>query len=108
MAESGNRTESRRDRQRRELVAEIVEIARAQLASGGRAAVSWRGIAREVGMNPASLYTYFDGLDDLFTAVILDSYGGLAAALGTLLLLGVLALYWLYNRIVGIDNMKLG
>ncbi len=33
---------------------------------------------------------------------------GLAAALGTLLLLGVLALYWLYNRIVGIDNMKLG
>ena len=33
---------------------------------------------------------------------------GLAAALGTLLLLGVLALYWLYNRVVGIDNMKLG
>jgi putative spermidine/putrescine transport system permease protein len=33
---------------------------------------------------------------------------GLAAALGGILLLGVLALYWLYNRIVGIDNMKLG
>jgi putative spermidine/putrescine transport system permease protein len=33
---------------------------------------------------------------------------GLAAALGGLLLFGVLALYWLYNRIVGIDNMKLG
>ncbi len=33
---------------------------------------------------------------------------GLAAALGGLLLAGVLALYWLYNRIVGIDNMKLG
>jgi putative spermidine/putrescine transport system permease protein len=33
---------------------------------------------------------------------------GLAAALGGLLLVGVLALYWLYNRIVGIDNMKLG
>ena len=33
---------------------------------------------------------------------------GLAAALGGLLLLGILALYWLYNRIVGIDNMKLG
>ena len=33
---------------------------------------------------------------------------GLAAALGTILLAGVLALYWLYDRIVGIDNMKLG
>jgi putative spermidine/putrescine transport system permease protein len=33
---------------------------------------------------------------------------GLAAALGGLLLAGVLALYWLYNRLVGIDNMKLG
>ncbi|MDH3474546.1 MAG: ABC transporter permease [Rhodospirillales bacterium] len=33
---------------------------------------------------------------------------GLAAALGGILLAGVLALYWLYNRVVGIDNMKLG
>ena len=33
---------------------------------------------------------------------------GLAAALGTMLLLLVLALYWLYDRIVGIDNVKLG
>ncbi len=32
----------------------------------------------------------------------------LAAALGGILLLGVLVLYWLYDRIVGIDNMKLG
>lgn len=33
---------------------------------------------------------------------------GLAAALGTILLLVVLALYILYDKIVGIDNMKLG
>ncbi|MDO6460954.1 ABC transporter permease [Granulosicoccaceae sp. 1_MG-2023] len=33
---------------------------------------------------------------------------GLAAALGTILLVVVLALYWLYDRIVGIDNVKLG
>ena len=32
----------------------------------------------------------------------------LAAAIGTILLLGVLALYWLYNRLIGIDKMKLG
>ena len=33
---------------------------------------------------------------------------GLAAALGTILLVLVLALYWVYDRIVGIDNVKLG
>lgn len=33
---------------------------------------------------------------------------GLAAALGVLLLAAVLVLYWLYDRIVGIDNVKLG
>jgi putative spermidine/putrescine transport system permease protein len=33
---------------------------------------------------------------------------GLAAALGTILLIVVLGLYLLYNKIVGIDNMKLG
>ncbi|MFO1350760.1 MAG: ABC transporter permease [Gammaproteobacteria bacterium] len=33
---------------------------------------------------------------------------GLAAAIGAILLVAVLALYWLYNRLVGIDNMKLG
>ncbi len=33
---------------------------------------------------------------------------GLAAALGTILLLLVVALYILYDKIVGIDNMKLG
>ena len=33
---------------------------------------------------------------------------GLAAALGAILLGGILALYWLYNRLVGIDKMKLG
>jgi putative spermidine/putrescine transport system permease protein len=33
---------------------------------------------------------------------------GLAAAMGAILLAGVLVIYWLYNRIVGIENMKLG
>jgi putative spermidine/putrescine transport system permease protein len=33
---------------------------------------------------------------------------GLAAALGSILLAGVLVLYWLYGRIVGVDNVKLG
>ncbi|TNC74993.1 ABC transporter permease [Rubellimicrobium roseum] len=33
---------------------------------------------------------------------------GLAAALGTILLAVVLLLYWVYDRLVGIDNVKLG
>ncbi|MCB1403727.1 MAG: ABC transporter permease subunit, partial [Rhodobacteraceae bacterium] len=33
---------------------------------------------------------------------------GLAAALATMLLIVVLALYWVYDRMVGIDNVKLG
>jgi putative spermidine/putrescine transport system permease protein len=33
---------------------------------------------------------------------------GLAAAMGTILLMVVLVIYWLYNRLVGIENMKMG
>jgi putative spermidine/putrescine transport system permease protein len=33
---------------------------------------------------------------------------GLAAALGGLLLIGVLVVYWVYNRLLGIDQMQLG
>ena len=32
----------------------------------------------------------------------------LAAALAALLLAGILILYWLYDRLIGIDNLKLG
>ncbi len=32
----------------------------------------------------------------------------LAAALGTILLVVVLTLYWVYNRLVGVDNLKFG
>ena len=31
-----------------------------------------------------------------------------ASALGTMLLVGVLTIYWIYNKLVGIDNIKLG
>jgi putative spermidine/putrescine transport system permease protein len=38
-----------------------------------------------------------------------DSYNwSLAAALAALLLFAVLILYWLYDRLIGIDNLKLG
>ena len=31
-----------------------------------------------------------------------------ASAMGLMLLAGVLAIYWVYNKLVGIDNIKLG
>ena len=31
-----------------------------------------------------------------------------ASAMGLMLLTGVLAIYWVYNKLVGIDNIKLG
>ncbi len=33
---------------------------------------------------------------------------GLAAAMGTILLVTILILYWIYDMIIGIDNMKMG
>ena len=33
---------------------------------------------------------------------------GLAAAMGTMLLFAVLALYWVYDKFIGIDNLKMG
>lgn len=72
---------TRRERLRAELTADIKAAARRQLEEDGPGAVSWRGIAREVGMSPASLYTYFESLDDLYTHLIADSFYGHAAAL---------------------------
>lgn len=70
--------ESRRQRLRRELNAQILEAARRQLDEGGPGAVSWRGVAAEVGMNPASLYTYVDGLNDLITRLLVEAFESLA------------------------------
>jgi len=54
------------------------------------------------------------GQDGVMISNIIDNHMrsslnySLAAALGLVLLVFVLFLYWLYDRIVGIDNMKLG
>ncbi|MBL8776291.1 MAG: TetR/AcrR family transcriptional regulator [Acidimicrobiales bacterium] len=70
----------RRAQQRRQLLADIEAAARRLLDEGGAANVSMRAIAREVGIGPASLYTYFDGLDAVLTMLLLASYGRLAEA----------------------------
>lgn len=71
---------TRRERLRAELTEQIIEIGRRQLEEGGVANVNWRAIAHEVGMNPASLYTYVQGIHDLYTRILGHSFASLGDA----------------------------
>lgn len=72
---------TRRERVRAATIDEIKETARQQIAEHGAASLSLRAIAREMGMTAPALYRYFDSRDDLVTALIVDAYHSLAAAL---------------------------
>jgi AcrR family transcriptional regulator len=71
---------SARARVRVELTREILEAARRQLATEGAAGLSLRAVARELGMVSSALYRYFPSRDDLLTALIIEGYEALAAA----------------------------
>jgi AcrR family transcriptional regulator len=71
---------TRRERIRAETIDEIKQAALDQIADQGAAALSIRGVARAIGMSPAGLYRYYDGLDGLITEVITDAYNDLADA----------------------------
>src|SRR5512139_2075019 len=69
-----------RDRARAELTNEIKEAARRQLAADGAAKLSLRAVARELGMVSSAVYRYFPSRDELLTALIIDAYDALGAA----------------------------
>ncbi|MFF5160963.1 TetR/AcrR family transcriptional regulator [Streptomyces sp. NPDC000348] len=69
-----------RARARIEVTAAIKEEARRQLAEEGAAKLSLRAVARELGMASSALYRYFPSRDDLLTALIIDAYDSLGAA----------------------------
>jgi AcrR family transcriptional regulator len=69
---------SRRQRLRQELTADIKEVALKQLAQDGPEAVTLRGIARELAISPAAIYSYFASLDDLYSTLIADGFNELA------------------------------
>lgn len=48
----------------------VVTAAAEQLAAGGLPAVSMRRVARSLGADPAALYRYVDGKDDLLAALV--------------------------------------
>jgi AcrR family transcriptional regulator len=72
---------SRRQRVRQENRAEIMSLAREQIAAEGAAALSLRAIARAMGITAPAIYRYFPSRDDLLTALILETYTSLADAL---------------------------
>lgn len=49
--------------------AEIIEAAWEQVRASGLAALSLRDLARSVGMQPPSLYSYFDSKNDIYDAM---------------------------------------
>lgn len=59
---------------------EAKAVALRQLAEGGIAAVSLNAIGKEMGLTGPALYRYFAGRDAMLTALIVDAYGDLAAA----------------------------
>jgi AcrR family transcriptional regulator len=70
-----------RERAHVELTRQIKQVALRQLGETGAAALSLRGVARELGLGSASaLYRYFPGRNALLTALIIDSYTALGAA----------------------------
>jgi AcrR family transcriptional regulator len=75
-----NASRTARERVRAELIREITEIARQQLAIDGAAGLSLRAIAREMGMVSSAMYRYFGSRDDLLTTLIIDGYNAVGDA----------------------------
>jgi AcrR family transcriptional regulator len=69
-----------RERARAATTAEILRLARAQMAAEGAAALSLRAIARDLGMVSSGIYRYYASRDELLTELIVDSYNRLGEA----------------------------
>jgi AcrR family transcriptional regulator len=75
-----NASMTARERARAELTREIKDEAKRQLATAGADGLSLRAVARSLGMVSSALYRYFPSRDDLLTALIIDAYNSLGAA----------------------------
>jgi AcrR family transcriptional regulator len=69
-----------RARVRAEMVEEIKQIARRQLAEQGASNLSLRAVAREMGFVSSAIYRYFPSRDELLTALIIDAYNAIGDA----------------------------
>jgi len=66
---------------RAELTRAILDSAGGQLAEVGPAALSLRAVARDLGMASSAVYRYFPSRDALLTALIVEAYDALGAAM---------------------------
>lgn len=62
------------------MAGDIKTVALRLMAEGGPDAISLRAIAREIGVTPGALYSYYATRDDLVSALIADVYSALADA----------------------------
>ena len=76
MTESVPTIKQRRRRHREAIIEDILTVARQMMRKDGVAALSFNAIARSLGMQPPSLYTYFDSknaiYDELFRRGFLE------------------------------------
>jgi len=68
---------------RAELIQEIKDEARRQMAQEGASSLSLRAIARHLDMVSSGIYRYFKSRDELLTALIVDAYEAIASAVET-------------------------
>lgn len=71
---------NRRERQREQTRDEIKAAARQQMAERGSAGLSLSAVARAIGLSTPSLYYYYADRDALLTALIVDAFHSLGAA----------------------------
>ncbi|MFK5634997.1 MULTISPECIES: TetR/AcrR family transcriptional regulator [unclassified Ornithinimicrobium] len=71
-----------RERARAETTARILAAARRQIEEHGGGGLSMRAVARDVGLVSSAVYRYFPTREALLTAMIVESYSHLDAALG--------------------------
>lgn len=76
-----NSPPTRRAKRREETLAEIRDLAFAQLAEVGPSGLNLRAIARSMGMSSAGIYRYFESRDDLLVALITAGFDSLGEAL---------------------------
>ncbi|WP_369369919.1 TetR/AcrR family transcriptional regulator [Promicromonospora sp. Populi] len=65
---------------RETITREIIDSARARLTVDGAAALSLRAVARDVEMVSSAVYRYFPSRDALLTALLIEAYDELGAA----------------------------
>lgn len=70
-----------RERNRAEVMAQVMAAGRRELAEHGADGLSLRAVAREIGMVSSAVYRYVASRDELLTLLIIESYNavGLAA-----------------------------